>query len=278
MDKAHNEAYHIPILDDLEEDGNQASYRAALSSSSVNSHEKSSVRKGSDTQQAEYSVLMEQHQPPSFSSLTSAFSASPSCKASSFSLPILRSVEVVPPVIRTNFLDALIKSDPRVAFDSLHIGVLECMTAKALPLIVPKEGRKRPRSSFSSENECSIEKMACAKDEEGTPFSSHVDETDSNTPSLDLFTNSEKYAKDAVNSYFFPGEKEVNKKLVKSLTAATVARNATLDLVVEVSPLHRMVSERPAFKVDFDEIEKVLHASKKKDVKVLLGEALLEAF
>lgn len=56
------------------------------------------------------------------------------------SLPVLKTVEIMPPKCKENFLEVLSNSDPRVSFESLHLGLLDVIEETA-------GSRKRKRES-----------------------------------------------------------------------------------------------------------------------------------
>lgn len=250
MGNGLDEASIIPIPDDPEVNGNE-SFDSPGRYLSTGGSTCLALRDRESTRQEESTVE------PSLSPSSSLYSTV--FKSSSFSLPILRSVEVVPPVARTNYLDALMKTDPRVAFDALHLGLLEYIVTTSLPARTTKEYRKRKRSA--SNDNCSVIESSAPFEMDG-----------SSSP------HSEIRAKESSDSCFLFDEDEMRNRRLPSLTSTTLSANATSDVVVEVHPFHKMLSERQPFKVHFKEIETVLQTSKKNDVKALVGEQLLNVF
>lgn len=49
----------------------------------------------------------------------------------SSSLPLLKAVEIVPPKCKENYLEILSNSDPRVSFESLHLGLLDIIEKRS---------------------------------------------------------------------------------------------------------------------------------------------------
>lgn len=260
MDEAHDEKYQIPILDDLEALESER-FHGVWGSSSLVAHDAHSSSSSRDTTQRQGGDAVQ----------PSPLLSSPTPKNTSFSLPILRAVEVVPPVHHVDYLSALIHSDPRVAFDTLHLGLMEYISTMPSSPVRPKGERKRQRPTAFENDDTTMKKSSLL--DRTSPTSANGAHGVSGD---DLSFPSER----TIERLGYPlfEEDERNTSPLVSLTSATVKRNATSDVVVEVLPLHQMVSERPPFKVNFEEVEKVLQATKKKDIEALVGASFLNFF
>lgn len=263
MDESQEETYPIPILDDLD-DVDRERFHGVLGASPLASHPVHAPPRSDLSQRRNgYAVVS-----------PSSLGASHAIQNSSLSLPILRAVEIVPPVLHTDYLSALIHSDPRVAFDTLHMGLMEYIAVVPFTAVRPNGERKRQRTPTAVENDVTRRSKSSLQDSVSLTSPTTAPEEVSPTGiSLSSPSTTER------PGYHFVEEDERNNPSpLPSLTSATVRRNATSDLVVEVLPLHQMVSERDPFKVNFDEVEKVLQASKKKDIETLIGASFLTLF
>lgn len=152
-------------------------------------------------------------------------------------LPILRAGEVVAPQTSLNALEILMNSDPRVAFDALHLSLLECIEEE-----LEHAGGQADRAAkrMKHEDESRLE-------ESDTPHRPHT------------------YLR-------YPSS---TKASIARGKMAENDHNPS-PRYVEVQPFHKMVSERTPFVVDLMQAQRVTYEHRRPLLYVHAGSSLLD--